>query len=403
MKIAFIYDVIYPYVTGGAEKRNWELAKRLSSRGHEVHILGMKSWEGRDCFISEGVYLHGVCKFRKLYLENGRRDLRQVLLFTMHVIPFLVTLRFDIIDCNAFPYLPFFPVKITSWLRRIPLVVTWQEVWGNYWHDYLGRFRGRCARFIEILVIRLSKNIIAHSFKTKNELINSGTRSENVIIIPHGIDFKLIANTPASHNSSDLIFAGRLIKDKNVDIIIQSVARIKEFLPKVKCFIVGDGPEKGKLFELSSQLNLNDNIIFRDFLPYPELVSLVKSSKIFIFPSSREGFGMVVIEAMACGLPVITAQHPMNAAMEYVKDGENGFICRIDVSIISSVAIALLKDDARRGKFSEYAQDSVSGYSWDVITDKYEEIYYRLVNKNHLQRPDNRTLSATITEILSKK
>jgi hypothetical protein len=74
MKIAFIYDVIYPYVKGGVEKRVWELATRLTRRGHDVHLFGMKFWDGEDILISEGVFLHGVCPAKKLYV-SGRRTI----------------------------------------------------------------------------------------------------------------------------------------------------------------------------------------------------------------------------------------------------------------------------------------------------------------------------------------
>ena len=86
MKIAFVYDVIYPYVKGGIEKRVWELATRLTRRGHEVHLFGMKFWIGNDILISEGVFLHGVCPAKKLYV-GGRRTIWQPLYFSVHLIP----------------------------------------------------------------------------------------------------------------------------------------------------------------------------------------------------------------------------------------------------------------------------------------------------------------------------
>lgn len=71
MKIAYIHDVIYPYVKGGAEKRVWEMARRLADRGHEVHIFGMKYWSGDDVMEREDVHLHGVCGPRT-YMSMGR-------------------------------------------------------------------------------------------------------------------------------------------------------------------------------------------------------------------------------------------------------------------------------------------------------------------------------------------
>src|SRR4030043_614907 len=119
MKIAFVYDAIYPYVKGGVEKRVWELAVRLSCRGHEVHLFGMKFWQGEDIIISEGVILHGVCPAQKLY-NNGRRTIWQALNFSIRLISPLLKEKFDIIDCQQFPYFSCFSAKLLSTLKKIP-------------------------------------------------------------------------------------------------------------------------------------------------------------------------------------------------------------------------------------------------------------------------------------------
>src|SRR5512136_542281 len=103
MKIAFVYDVIYPFVKGGVEKRVWELATRLTQRGHDVHLFGMKFWDGEEILIRESVCLHGVCPAQKLYVR-GRRTLWQAFYFSTRLISPLLKERFDIIDCQQFPY-----------------------------------------------------------------------------------------------------------------------------------------------------------------------------------------------------------------------------------------------------------------------------------------------------------
>jgi hypothetical protein len=85
MKIAFVYDVIYPYIKGGVERRVWELAVRLSQKGHEVHIFGMKYWEGDDLRIQKGVILHGICPAQPLY-AGGRRTIREAIFFSILII-----------------------------------------------------------------------------------------------------------------------------------------------------------------------------------------------------------------------------------------------------------------------------------------------------------------------------
>src|SRR5512136_252867 len=119
MKIAFIYDVIYPFVKGGVEKRVRELAVRLSARGHDVHIIGMTYWKGSDSLEKDGVILHGICPAQPLYAD-GRRNIREALSFGIHLIPFLMREKFDVIDCQQFPYFSCFPVKMASVMKKIP-------------------------------------------------------------------------------------------------------------------------------------------------------------------------------------------------------------------------------------------------------------------------------------------
>jgi glycosyltransferase involved in cell wall biosynthesis len=380
MKIAYIYDVIYPFVKGGAEKRFWELARRLGRKGHEVHIFGMKSWKGPANFSREGVYIHGVGRHWKLYHPSGRRNIRQSLFFALLIFPRIWQERFDVIDCNAFPYLPFFSVKLFSWLKRIPLVITWQEVWDKYWYRYLGRLLGGVGCFLERQVIKLSDNIIAHSLIMKKELIRCGAKEDKMCIIPDGVDLEIIKGVYANKDTSDILFVGRLIKDKNTDILIESVLLTKEEMHDINCLIIGEGPEKIRLIKLAESLNLKGNINFRDFLEYEEVLSYMKSSKVFVFPSSREGFGIVVAEALACGLPVITVNHPMNSAQELIRDGENGLIARLDKQDIAGKILMLLKSEDLN-RFSESAKESASCYDWDRIACENEKLYNYAISK----------------------
>lgn len=388
MKIAYIYDVIYPYVKGGAEKRFWELAKRLSFKGHEVYLFGMKSWEGENSFIKEGVHIHGICKHHQLYLKTGLRSIAQVLYFTIHVLPVLWKKRFDIIDCNAFPYLPFFPARLFSLLRKVPLVLTCQEIWGSYWCSYMGVLKGSIARIIEKMVIRLSGNFVVYSNKIKKDIIRLGVNKKykNIMVIANGIDLEMIKERPRDNQDSDLIFVGRLIKEKNVDVLIESVSLAKESLKNIKCIIIGGGPQKQSLIALTKKLNLEDNIVFKGFLENEEAISLMKSSKVFVFPSEREGFGIAVLEAMACGLVVITVGCPMNASTELITEGKNGFICKLAKEDISDNILNILKDEALRERHSRFAKTYVTEYDWNKIADLNERFYNNIINKEELNR-----------------
>ena len=135
---------------------------------------------------------------------------------------------------------------------------------------------------------------------------------------------------------SDIFFAGRLVKEKNVDLLIRSIEIIKKELPDIRVLIVGEGPEKGELQNLVQQCDLDNNISFLGVVPDSDaLISLMKSSKVFASPSIREGFGMAAAEALACGLPVVTCNAPENAVKDLIdvqnrnhKQCDSGSICR---------------------------------------------------------------------------
>lgn len=109
-------DAIYPYNMGGADKRLWELARKLAESGeHEVHIYGMKWWDGGDVIVTDNVILHGVCDVYELYSDSGVRSIKEAMMFSAKVLPHLLKDEYDIIDCNQFPYFPCISVKLPLW------------------------------------------------------------------------------------------------------------------------------------------------------------------------------------------------------------------------------------------------------------------------------------------------
>ena len=100
MKIAITYDAIYPYVKGGAEKRIYELSRRLAKR-HEIHLFGMRYWKGNKIIKKDDVYLHGVCKDITLYNEIGYRSLFQPFYFSFFLFKELIKYDFDIIQMKT--------------------------------------------------------------------------------------------------------------------------------------------------------------------------------------------------------------------------------------------------------------------------------------------------------------
>jgi L-malate glycosyltransferase len=372
MKIAFVYDVIYPYVKGGVEKRIRELALRLAVRGHDVHIIGMKYWEGPDSLRVDGVTLHGICPAQPLYAD-GRRTIREAIYFTTHLIPFLMREEFDIIDCQQFPYFPCFPVKIVSIVKKKPLVITWHEVWGDYWYEYLG-WKGVFGKITERLVTRLALNTVAVSGTTAKKLRHLGVRSE-IRIIPNGIDPGQMRSVSPSSELSDIIFVGRLIKEKHVDVLVRAFAVLLKESPDLTLLVLGDGPVREAVRSLVRDFAIEDRVILKPFLDsHDEVISLMKSSRVCVIPSTREGFGIAALEALACGLPVVTAGHPDNAIGELITEN-TGFLSSLSVEdLAGKIRVALCRYPVMKTACIASAET----YDWDHIMDRVE-IWYQLM------------------------
>jgi len=361
MRIAFVYDAIYPWIKGGVERRLYEIGKRLATK-HEVWWFGLKWWDGTDRELDR-IHIHGVGRWRNYLYVHGRRSIEEGIYFGFKT---LIGLKgnFDLIDCQEFPYFSCFSSKIHSITKGSSLIITWHEVWRDYWFEYLGK-KGFFGWIAEKLVSKLTNRNIAVSERTRRNLEKMGVKAE---VIPNGIDFKLIQETRRNDEESDIIFVGRLTKEKNVDLLIRSVKLLKMEIPDIKCVIIGDGPEKESLKILSKNLGVSENIIFKGFLDnHADVISRIKASKLFVLPSSREGFGIVALEANACGLPVITVKHERNAACDLIIDNMNGFIC-----LPSAEEIAEKVEWAAQRNMSKGCVENAKRYDWDKIVNSYE-------------------------------
>jgi glycosyltransferase involved in cell wall biosynthesis len=369
MKIAFVYDVIYPYVKGGVEKRVWELAVRLSCRGHDVHVYGMKYWEGNDIIIREGVTLHGVCPAQNLYFR-GRRTVREAVSFAISLFFRLREDNYDIIDCQQFPYFSCIAAKCSTAFKKTPLVITWHEVWGDYWYTYLG-LAGAFGKFIELRVSRLSPAMVAVSATTAKKLMTlNGHKS--VRIIPNGVDLKRMNTIQPHDETSDIIFVGRLIREKNVDLLVRAMAILSHENKNYRLLIIGDGPERETIVRIIAEFSLEQCVRMIGFLnDHDEIIARMKSAKMCVLPSVREGFGIAALEALACGIPVITIDHTANAIRDLITE-QNGRLCTLSAEDLAGTICGVM---AHYKEMKPGCIASAETFDWDGIVSALENYY----------------------------
>lgn len=371
LNIAIVSDAIYPYNIGGKEKRIYELTTRLVKRGHKVTIYTMKWWKGKSNRVEhEGVIHEAISPLYPLY-SGERRSIKEAIMFSLNCFK-LLNKKFDVVEVDHMPQLVLFPMKFVCVVKQKKFFGSWHEVWGRkYWVKYLG-LRGNIAYIIEWLSTHLPDEIISGSTHTTRKLKSDLGVNIPVHNIPLGIDFEDINNVEASTIKSDVISAGRLIKHKNIDVLIKAISLLKIKFPNIRLIVVGNGPEQDNLKRLAKELNLENNIKFYDFMErHSDLWSLMKSSKVFAYPTIREGFGLSSIEANACGLPVITTNHKDNGAKDQIINNKNGQIIELSESNLANSIEFYLLNKSSKETYINIAKDS----DWDRIVLSIERIF----------------------------
>jgi glycosyltransferase involved in cell wall biosynthesis len=356
MRIAVISDVAYPWVIGGGQKRYYEIFRRLAKK-HEVYFYTMfyKGMPSRE-FNYEGIRVHCVCDAPVNLYVGKRRKIMPALRFSISLYGSLMKEKFDLIESNEFPFLPCFTAKIAARMQGIPLFITWHEVWGDYWNKYLGSL-GVVGRIVEKLTSKLPERIISVSSSTSEKLKKEIGVGGNVITLNNGIDLRQINKVKARKDRHKVIFVGRLIPEKNADLLIKN-------LPEgFKLTIIGEGPERENLQGLAKKLD--KRVEFKFFISsHEKFIKEIKSSSLLVNLSEREGFSITALEAIACDTPVLTLRNSLPKEIE---------------ELCYPTDRSTVKKKIMKYANSKPRKRDIERFDWNRIAKRVEEEYKRVV------------------------
>jgi len=377
MRVAFVSNVVYPFITGGAEKRIHEIGTRLADKGHHVTIYGRHFWDAPEKTTHKGMTLRAVAPGTELYTED-RRSITEALDFAARSIrPLNKHLRrneHDLVVASVFPYFPVLAAKLSTLGTDTPLVTTWHEVWGDYWGEYLS-YLAPFGKLTERITALTPQHPIAVSGITADRLATIGPNRDRIKVVPNGIDTEQIRNAPLPEQSYDVLFAGRLIEHKNVDVLLDAFDAVADDY-EATLGIIGDGPESDRLETKHENLSHADQIEFLGFLDdYEEVLGHMRAANIFASPSTREGFGITFAEAIAADCTVVAADHPDSAADEVI--GDAGFLVEPTVEALSTQLRAVLDDQRPPTEPVERARR----YDWDTVAKQAERSYRAAINR----------------------
>ena len=379
MKVLILYETVYPDFIGGVEHRNYELAAALCRRGHEVTLAGFcRPLPG----IPPRLRVQSLGELGALYNAAGRRSTRKAIRFAF-TVPRVDVRGFDVVETANMPYVHILPLALKCALARRPLLVTWYEYWGDYWKGYVGRIKAPAYKAVEWLTGQLGTAVTATSELTRERLARNRRRG-GVELVPCGIDVAAVHQAAAAGRGEGppLIYAGRLLREKRIDLLLRAVAILAPNHPGVLLTVFGDGPYRETLQRLAEELGIADRVEFRGHVETSrEVWENLGRARIAVQPSEREGFGLFPLEAMAAGLPVVYCESPESAVPELVRHGVEGLSSAPEPEALAGALARLLGDGEEWSRLHENALERAASYDWDEIARRIEELCERLMER----------------------
>ncbi len=335
---------------GGAEVYVHELAKRWAAAGHQVTIFCGNDGHHPRNEVIDGVQIIRRGGFYSVYIWA----------FLYYTLKFRGLFDLVIDSENGIPF-------FAKLYAKVPTFLLIYHVHQEVFQKYLVFPLSSVARFMESKMIPAvygRGKVITISESTKSDIVRHNLAlEENILIIYPGIDADQFVPSKKTNHPS-FIYLGRLKPYKNVDVALKAFATVHAKRPDAIFTVAGEGESKEGLIKLSQKLGIDSAVKFTGKVPEIEKATLLGSHWAAIQPSSVEGWGITVIEANACGTPVVASNVPglrdsvLNLRTGYLVacGDENGFADRI---------LKLIEDKPLRLQMGKYAVAWAEKFSWD--------------------------------------
>jgi len=368
----------FPPLGAGASNATFHIGKELAAMGHKIIVLtsSFKKKIGYD--YENGMIIFRCPAIRKKTSESNIVEMFSFVVSCFFFIPWIV-LKHKVQAGIIFFSFPCGPLGLLLKIFfNIPYIISLRggDVPGNEKKlDKIHKILKPLRRFI----FKKSQAVVANSEGLKQ--LAQKADPIDISIIHNGIDtdFFSPSNSTKNNKEFELLFAGRLSEQKNLPFLLKQVAEFQnKHNGKIKLHIAGDGPLKQQIQDLSKNLGIADCITWHGWVDKNKIVSLCQKLDCFINPSLCEGMPNTVLEAMACGLPVIASNVPGNNTL--VKDKENGYLFDLDDGEkIQEILILLSTNQDLLNKLGIKAQIMVkSNFSWQKTALAYIKAFTKV-------------------------
>lgn len=377
----------YPPIGGGGGFVTRDILEYMADHGHDVTLITSQFAESKKKERINGVNIHRVPVILRHKIEIASM-VSMLSFLPSSVLSTICEYKendFDIVNTHfAIPTGPA-GFCIAKFLK-IPNVLS---VHGGDIYDPSKSLSPHRIPLLSLVVefgLNNADCVVAQSQDTKNNTYKHYNFKDKIEIIPLGIKkpfFSKKTRNDFGFNDDDFLICsiGRLIKRKDLENGLKVLAETKENNMEFKFIVIGDGPEKNRLKMLAAELKLSDKVIFMGNVSDDVKFQVLSNSDIYFSSALHEGFGLVFLEAMECGLPVLC--YDKGGHNDFLINGRSGFLVRLgDFKSMAGKLSYLMNHKKERKKMGQFNKQVIKKYYIDTCAEKYLILFRNIIEIN---------------------
>jgi glycosyltransferase involved in cell wall biosynthesis len=379
MHIIQVVPRFFPAI-GGVEEHVFQISLELVKRGHDVTVVTSNDVDGKN-YPLQSETLKGISVYRfPLFMPKMFREMW----FIPEMLKSFLQLESDVVHVHGYRCMSSFNAIYFAQIRNVPSILTPHGIYPT--RSFVnGLAKSAFDHLFGRLLLGLSDKIIALSVSNKDALLEIGASANKIVTVPNGVNVEEYVHLKRergtlkdfSRNGPILLYVGRIDWNKRVQNVVESMPMILDHFPSAEFVIVGPdyGNYVSKLVGVARKLKVEHAICITGNVPKEKLLEYYSVADVFLLPSSYEGFGLSMLEAMGSKVPVIVS--PSGGPGDILTHLEHAWLLKeASASEISEAVRTLLTDSQLRETLVNNAFELVKkNYTWKNVVDELEAVY----------------------------